>query len=201
MEQHSLESLDSQYALEIWKDIPGYEGIYQASTLGRFRSMVKRMRTRVGDILNGSQLAIGYCYIRLTDANGLKTRHSAHRLILHTFDPLQGWETLDVNHKNGKKGDNRVVNLEWMTRAENILHAIHLIKTFQANRAPKKVRVAKGRAKGEDIKNSKLTADDVREMRRLYDAGTKQKVIAQLFNVCGPTVSMIVRRKQWAHID
>lgn len=47
----------------------------------------------------------------------------AHRLILSTFKPIGGMEKLDVNHKNGDKLDNRLENLEWCTRSENIKHS------------------------------------------------------------------------------
>ena len=173
---------------EIWKAVPGYEAIYQVSNLGRFRSMIQRMGTQVGDILKGSESAAGYHQIRLTDIFGRKKRYSSHRLVLHTFNPVEGCEKLDVNHKNGLKGDNRIENLEWATRSENILHAIHVLKT----------RVV---LRGEDASNAKLTDNQVRAIRRAWNNGRYISDLAALCNVSQYSIHRIVHRKSWAHID
>jgi hypothetical protein len=193
-----------QEQTEIWMDIPSYIGIYQASNLGRFRSVTCRMRTRMGDILHGSRLPVGYRYIRLTDANGIKTRYLSHRVILSTFSPIDGWESLDVNHKNGDKGDNRLENLEWMTHKDNIIHARQVLDSWKASRErrPKKIKVLKGTARGERIVSSKLSAEDVRQIREFGKRGKMtQSEIAALFGVSSTTVCLIINRKQWAHIE
>lgn len=113
---------DKQF--ELWKDIKNYEGLYQVSNLGR----VKRISYHHGSsgtiihkekilkpILNKKN---GYLYYGLSN-NGLKS-FRAHKLVLNTFNPNEG---MQINHKNGNKQDNRLINLEWCTPKENIQHA------------------------------------------------------------------------------
>lgn len=201
MNDLSSSSSIPQQPAEVWKPIPGYEGIYEISDLGRIRSVVKRMRTQIGDIIHGSRLKIGYCYARLTNSHGVKKRHFVHRLVLMTFHPHDNADALDANHLNGIRHDNRLENLEWLSHRDNILYSLHVLKTFRANQPAKKERVQKGRAKGATIGTSKLDDAKVREIRRLYKSGTPQKAIAQQFQITQTTVSLIVNRKQWAHVD
>lgn len=98
--------------MEIWKDIPGYEGLYQASTMGRIRSL-KYRKTQETKVLSEWCDGRGYKKVELKDK-----AFSVHRLIALTFIPNK-YKKSTVNHKNEKKYDNRVENLEWMTNAEN----------------------------------------------------------------------------------
>jgi hypothetical protein len=186
--------------IEQWRAVPGYEGLYEVSDQGRFRSMVKRMRTRVGDIIEGSvNRKSGYTYIRLTDLKRTKTRYYKHRLVLQAFDPRDDWMSWEVNHIDGDKANNHLSNLEWSTHQANIAHARQILKAWP--KRPKQIRVAKGHAKGEAVASSKLSVDRVRTIRRLYASGIKQKEIAAMFDVAAPTISLIVNRKQWAHVN
>lgn len=87
---------------EIWKDIPGYEGIYQISNLGHLK------------ILNPRRHSQGYQVVTLTnDENGTKP-FLVHRLVAEAFLPNP--ENLPyVNHKDENPQNNRVENLEWCT--------------------------------------------------------------------------------------
>lgn len=103
---------------EIWKDIPGYEGRYQASSLGRIKSLSRTVKT-----WNGHK-SIPECVLKLRKRNGYLAwkNKSVHRLIALTF--LTKPEHKDfVNHKNGSREDNRADNLEWVTLEENARHA------------------------------------------------------------------------------
>lgn len=103
---------------EIWKDIPGFNGKYQASNLGNIRSM-NYNGTNI--VKNMSQYnSRGYLACKLT-LNGINKRYLVHRLILLTFNGSN--EKNEVNHKDGNKHNNKIDNLEWCTRSENILHA------------------------------------------------------------------------------
>ncbi len=100
---------------EIWKDIPGYEGRYQASTLGRIRSLLgKEPRILVLNVYEGSP----YYKVTLFDKDGVDTTWRVHTLVYITFlGPIT--EGLVIDHINGKKNDNKVENLRAVTILEN----------------------------------------------------------------------------------
>lgn len=108
---------------EIWKDIPGYEGLYQASDLGRIRSLDrlawtgKGYRLSRGKILSQSGHSGGYLKVALTPPSEKAKIYYVHRLIASAF---LGESDLTVNHKNENKHDNRICNLEYMSRVDNI---------------------------------------------------------------------------------
>lgn len=99
---------------EIWKDIEGYEGIYQVSNLGR----VKRVTT--GRILKGGKNKGGYLGVSLSK-NSVISQQRIHRLVAETFIPNQENKP-EVNHIDENKTNNKVSNLEWMTAKENSNH-------------------------------------------------------------------------------
>lgn len=104
--------------MDQWKDIPGYEGRYQASETGQIKSLIGASR-----VLKQSQTSKGYSCVCLRSDK--KSKHwLVHRLIAVTF--LGENPKLDINHKNGVKTDNRLENLEWCTRSENIRHAFKM---------------------------------------------------------------------------
>jgi hypothetical protein len=114
---------------EIWKDIPSYIGLYQASNLGRIRSIDCLItfrkkngvfnRFRKGRILKHCNNRYGYPMVVLTKPDH-RMCHSVHRLVMLAFI---GHSDLTVNHKNGIKTDNRLDNLEYLTMSENLFHA------------------------------------------------------------------------------
>ena len=101
---------------EIWKDVVGYEGLYQVSNLGRVKSLPKYHFNRT-IILKKWIDKKGYEHISLSKNNNIKHK-SVHRLIAETFIPNPE-NKLEVDHINGIPSDNRVVNLRWCTRKEN----------------------------------------------------------------------------------
>lgn len=104
--------------IEIFKDIPGFEGYYQASDQGRMKS-VERKGRRKERILKPGIDSYGYLYVYLYK-NGKRKTLKVHRLILLTFE---GPSDLQTNHKNCIKTDNRLENLEYVTNLENMTHA------------------------------------------------------------------------------
>lgn len=109
---------------EIWKDIEGYEGLYQVSNMGRVKSLERKVphwsgeRTVKERILKLGMDRGGYLQVNLYACGKLKT-HKVHLLVCEAFhDNLENKK--DVNHINENKTDNRVCNLEWLTRKENI---------------------------------------------------------------------------------
>lgn len=99
--------------VEQWKDVPGYEGLYQVSTLGRVKSRRKILRQ---ESLTGGYMNVWLC------KNGKRNIHRVHRLVATAFIPNE-YNKAQVNHKNMLRNDNRVDNLEWCTASENQKHA------------------------------------------------------------------------------
>ena len=118
---------------EIWKDIPGYENLYQISNLGRVRSLDRQWKQKhySGNdshyLLKGKILKIRedknthYLYIGLTK-NKKQTKYSIHKLVAMTFLERKENENY-INHLDNNKYNNRVDNLEWCTQSHNIKYA------------------------------------------------------------------------------
>lgn len=108
-----------------WKDIEGYNGVYQVSSDGKVRSLDReevfsgRTRVRKGRILK-TKLSKGYEVVHLRGIR--ESWPSVHRLVALAFIPNPDNKPT-VNHKNGIKSDNTVSNLEWSTHSEQTLHA------------------------------------------------------------------------------
>ena len=105
--------------IEIWKDIPNYEGIYQASNLGRVKSL-NRLNARGYELkekILKPRLDCGYYQIQLCK-NSIVKAYRVHRLVWSAFNgPIP--ENMQVNHINETKTDNRLSNLNLMTAKEN----------------------------------------------------------------------------------
>ena len=95
---------------EVWKDIKGYEGLYQVSNMGR-------VRNSKGCIMKQAVNDKGYLRIRLSK-DGKKSHFRVHRLVAETFIPNPD-NKAEVNHISCMKSDNRASNLEWVSSEEN----------------------------------------------------------------------------------
>jgi hypothetical protein len=161
-----------------WADVPGFPS-YQVSRQGQVRSLKR------GRILRQFRGEDGYLHLNLW-RDGRPKHHLVHRVVASAW--LGGIpEGYQVNHKNGIKTDNRVENLEVVTPRENLRHARLL------GLAPSLA--------GEGNYNAKLTAEQVREVRRLRKEGFSVSQLARRFEVCEITIYSIVTRKTWKHLQ
>ena len=119
---------ESQNENEVWKDVVGYEGLYQVSNLGRIRKIRKKnlysknkMCPLISNIMTPRFVTGGYLSVRLTKDKKSKGKR-VHRAVAEAFIQNPGKKET-VNHKDFDKTNNHVSNLEWMTNAENINHA------------------------------------------------------------------------------
>lgn len=190
-EEPAVDVLD--YSAEIWKDVVGYENLYQVSNFGRVKSIgaspyrsANLIMKPFRDVKNG-----GYCYVKLYGMSGIFKRRSVHSLVCEAFHgprPLHH----EANHIDGVKYNNRSSNLEWTTKSGNSIHAksIGLIH-FYDRKYP--VR------KGEDNNHVILTEVRVKEIRSI-PKGVPIKDIAVVFGVTPVTIHKIRSRKLWKHI-
>ena len=110
--------------MEEWRDIEGYEGLYQVSNEGRVKSLERYVDNRWGtkQFVKGKVLANvktqGYWYVGL-NKNGKYKRYRIHRLVAEAFIPNPN-NLLEVNHKDENPDNNTVENLEWCEHFYNI---------------------------------------------------------------------------------
>lgn len=133
--------------MEIWKPIPGYEGFYEASNLGRIKSVdrIIILKDKLGNprpcLFKGKVLKPHYCPKHgnglprqqvVISIKGKRCTKEVHALVASTFLPCPN-QTYTVNHKDGDPLNNIVDNLEWISRADNVRHAFknNLIKTMK----------------------------------------------------------------------
>lgn len=174
--------------MEQWRDIAGYNGLYQVSDLGRVRRLAG-YRCKTTRLCNYSSDRYGYLIVVLSKEGKSKYK-KVHRLVAQAFIP-NPLNLPQVNHI-GKdatgiitKLDNRPKSLEWSTQQHNENHAVvHGLKAH-----------LKGSMNGAAILNTK----QVIEIRKLSGKRTRQSLATQ-FGVSCTTITQIVQRQRWAHL-
>ena len=112
------------FIFEEWRyiteaSVPGImPNMYQISNFGRARSFGKRKMLLVPVETNN-----GYFRYNLRNMDGSSRYHLIHRIVMIEFNRVEGYESLQVNHKDGNKSNNFIGNLEWCTSSYNIQHA------------------------------------------------------------------------------
>ena len=124
---------------EIWKDIKGYEGLYQVSNLGRVKCLSRRIGNKhkcniriqqENRIKKPCVKDNKYLYVSLTK-DGQRNNKYIHRLVAEAFIPRSENKNI-VNHKDYDVTNNRIDNLEWVTQKENVLYSVEHMRKPRA---------------------------------------------------------------------
>lgn len=179
---------------EIWRPVVGFETSHEVSNFGRVRTIAREyaglhglVRRIIPRELEQWKNRRGYPMVSLWIFNR-GTQRVVHRLVAYAFLGPPPSPRHQVNHRDGAKTNNRLDNLEWVTPQENIRHAFDT----GLNRGPV----------GELSPNSKLTAEDIRNIRRTVAEGrATHRQIEAAYGISHGQVSRIVRRHTWRHVD
>lgn len=165
--------------MEVWKDIEGYEGLYQVSNLGRVLSLARTRKNRWGQdvpvlerILTPRINDKGYLRVALSKDDVSKD-FFIHRLVAMAFIPNPNNYPI-INHMNEVKTDNRVENLEWCTHKYNVNYGSWAEKQSRAQRGkkrpPESVR-RRAEKKKKPIIGTSLLTGETRYFKSAVDAG------------------------------
>lgn len=177
---------------EIWKPVIGYEAEYEVSNSGKVRSLDTIQRRSNGRTICNFKIKGKILKPYKTGRNGgyltvsiHGKNHKVHRLVAEAFIPNPD-NLPQVNHIDGNKNNNTIENLEWVTNLENMRHAfetgLHLV--------------------GENVYNSKLTAEQVKAIREEYTPKTRgkgAKSLAKKYGVSDITIRNIIKGRKWKH--
>lgn len=161
---------------EEWKPIPTFLGRYSVSNAGHVRGNGPPMwtgkwsRQRILKPFSNK----GYHYVTLVSSDGTHRKWPVHRLVLATFVGLPQ-QPSHAHHRNHRRSDNRLENLEWMERSW------HLGEAWRGDRNP----------------NARLTRQNILVIRKLRSAGVPRRVIAEEFQCSPLTVYRISTGRSW----
>jgi len=168
--------------------VQGYDGMYEVSNTGYVRSLERLLPGRhgcvrrvPGRVLAGQYNTYGYIQVGLTASGGERRCHRVHRLVAVAF--LGDGGGLEVNHIDLDKTNNKVENLEWVTKLQNAEHAVKAGR-YNPYTNPNQAR--------------KLTAASVADIRTRAAAGEKQQTIADDHGIHQSLVSRIHNQETWA---
>lgn len=175
-------------AEEVWLPVVGYEGRYEVSSHGRLRGLIDwQGRKRLSPlILRPITSSDGYLRVGLRSETGGKPRmFNVNRLVCEAFHGPAPSEHHQSAHYNGQPNDNRAENLRWASCKENAADRDRHGKTVWGSR----------------INTSKLSPDQVRELRRLRDeTGQSYRSLGRRFGVSAQAAWKIVQGENWARL-
>jgi hypothetical protein len=170
---------------EQWRDIKGYEGLYQVSNLGRVKSM-KRTTTKGGILKH--DIVTGYLRVSLCK-NNIRKNYLIHRLVAENFIGYRD-SPMQINHKDFNRQNNRPENLEWVTRKENIKHFRTSERAILRDERDNQIK----------REASKLNLSDILLICKLHDEyKLKIKTLAWLFDIHRNTIMNIFNGKHWSN--
>lgn len=183
---------------EEWRTIPGYEGVYSVSSLGRVRRDLGGTGTcRAGRILSPILYTNGYQVVRLY-RDKTSRAFGVHRLVAAAFiGPCPKGH--QVNHLDGNKRNNRTDNLEYCTPKQNQQHAAQFGLLPRGERNGSRThpeRLARGDRHG----RAKLSAEIVKEIHRRHAAGESYRTLAKFYSVSMRAISFAVKGETWKHV-
>ena len=171
---------------EIWRDIPGYEGRYQVSNLGRVKSLPQivprrdgRSRWNPGRVLKPESTRSGHLAVHLCSGpqNQMK---KVHQLVAAAFLGEKPSEVMEVCHNDGNPKNNRATNLRYDTHQENLRDYVR-----QNGSTCKKV----------------LTVESAKRIKSMLQRGMSQVEIARACGVSRWVVQDIARGRTWAWVE
>lgn len=165
---------------EVWIEISKNRN-YEVSNLGRVRRSKDGPHTFVGRIIKTFTRWDDYICVQLSEHSIAKI-YAVHKLVAEAFiGPCPAEK--EVNHEDGDKSNNKLTNLSYTTKAENIKHAYRL-----------GLRTSCGSSNG----NAKLTNKKVLELRELYKSGKYTKAeLARKYRMLRTTIGDVLNRRSW----
>jgi len=188
---------------EIWKQIKNYEGLYEVSSLGRVKSMVKVKSGKRPSrgfycgkerIMNPGDNGKGYLFVNLSK-NKKSNRYYVHRLVAENFIKNDERKRC-VNHKDCDKSNNKLSNLEWVTEYENSIHSYNAGRLSHLAEARKKIDFTNKIIFGGKLKNA-----DIMEIFKLREKNKTHKEIATLFNVSRSAIGYVLNKKTYKNVS
>lgn len=145
----------------IWKDVIGYEGIYQVSNTGQVKRIAESNNQYKAGYVLKQQINRGYCSVELNGIGKPKCVR-VHRLVAMAFIPNEHNKP-HINHINGIRNDNRVENLQWVTPKENEIHKHRVLKST--------------------VYKYKVSDEQVKQMIALHKSGKRMRQISEMVNL------------------
>ena len=173
---------------EIWKDVVGYEWMYQISTMGNVRN------SRTGYVIKQKLNINGYPTVIIRNSSGKKGTLRVHRLIMIAFIDNPHNKPF-VNHIDGDKRNNNINNLEWCTAKENSVHAalIGLCKKPWEGKFGKNHNMCKA------VIQMNLNGDIINEFGAFTDAANSTNTCKTAISVCVRGINMTAGGYKWKY--